>query len=71
MSLLETDHLKKYFGETRAVDDVSLAIEEGEFVSLVGPNGAGKTSLCNLVSAYYAPNSGRSFSTAGTSPGPP
>jgi branched-chain amino acid transport system ATP-binding protein len=59
MSLLETVHLKKYFGETRAVDDVSLAIEEGEFVSLVGPNGAGKTSLCNVVSAYYAPDSGQ------------
>jgi branched-chain amino acid transport system ATP-binding protein len=59
MSLLETVHLKKYFGETRAVDDVSLAIKEGEFVSLVGPNGAGKTSLCNVVSAYYAPDSGQ------------
>ena len=58
MSLLQTVHLKKYFGETRAVDDVSLAIEEGEFVSLVGPNGAGKTSLCNVVSAYLAPDSG-------------
>jgi branched-chain amino acid transport system ATP-binding protein len=59
MSLLETVHLKKYFGETRAVDDVSLAIDQGEFVSLVGPNGAGKTSLCNVVSAYYAPDSGQ------------
>jgi branched-chain amino acid transport system ATP-binding protein len=58
MSLLQTVHLKKYFGETRAVDDVSLAIEEGEFVSLVGPNGAGKTSLCNVVSAYLTPDSG-------------
>jgi len=37
MSLLETIHLKKYFGDTHAVDDVNLAIEEGEFVSLVVP----------------------------------
>jgi branched-chain amino acid transport system ATP-binding protein len=59
MSLLETTHLKKYFGDTRAVDDVSLTIEEGEFVSLVGPNGAGKTSFCNVVSAYYSADSGR------------
>jgi branched-chain amino acid transport system ATP-binding protein len=58
MSLLQTVHLKKYFGDTRAVDDVSLTVEEGEFVSLVGPNGAGKTSLCNVVSAYLAPDSG-------------
>jgi branched-chain amino acid transport system ATP-binding protein len=59
MSLLETVSLKKYFGDTRAVDDVTLAIEEGEFLSLVGPNGAGKTSLCNVVSAYLAPDSGK------------
>jgi branched-chain amino acid transport system ATP-binding protein len=58
MSLLETVNLKKYFGDTRAVDDVTLSIEEGEFLSLVGPNGAGKTSLCNVVSAYLAPDSG-------------
>lgn len=50
MALLETVNLKRYFGETRAVDNVSLTIDEGEFVSVVGPNGAGKTSLCNVVS---------------------
>jgi branched-chain amino acid transport system ATP-binding protein len=59
MSLLQTIELKKYFGETRAVDNVNLTIEEGEFVSLVGPNGAGKTSLCNVVSAYLRPDSGK------------
>jgi len=59
VSLLETVHLKKYFGETRAVDNVNLTISEGEFVSLVGPNGAGKTSLCNVVSAYLRQDSGK------------
>jgi branched-chain amino acid transport system ATP-binding protein len=59
MSLLQTIELKRYFGETRAVDNVNLTIEEGEFVSLVGPNGAGKTSLCNVVSAYLRPDSGK------------
>jgi branched-chain amino acid transport system ATP-binding protein len=59
MALLETVDLKKFFGDTRAVDNVSLSIEQGEFISLVGPNGAGKTSLCNVVSAYYAPDSGK------------
>jgi len=58
MNLLETGHLKRYFGETRAVDDVSLTIAQGEFVSLVGPNGAGKTSLCNVVSGYLTADSG-------------
>lgn len=59
MSLLQTIDLKKYFGETRAVDNVNLTIAEGEFISLVGPNGAGKTSLCNVVSALLAPDSGK------------
>ena len=59
MRLLETVHLKKYFGDTHAVDDVNLTIEEGELISLVGPNGAGKTSFCNIVSAYYSADSGK------------
>jgi branched-chain amino acid transport system ATP-binding protein len=59
MNLLETVHLKKYFGETRAVDDVSLTIAENEFISLVGPNGAGKTSFCHAVSGFLRPDSGQ------------
>jgi branched-chain amino acid transport system ATP-binding protein len=59
VSLLQTIDLKKYFGDTRAVDNVNLTIAEGEFISLVGPNGAGKTSLCNVVSALFPPDSGK------------
>ena len=59
MALLETIGLKRYFGETRAVDNVNLKIEEKEFVSLVGPNGAGKTSLINVISALLSPDAGR------------
>ena len=59
MEILQTVNLKKYFGETHAVDDVNLTIQEGEFISLVGPNGAGKTSLVNVVSAYLRPDSGK------------
>jgi branched-chain amino acid transport system ATP-binding protein len=59
MALLQTIGLKRYFGETRAVDNVDLTIEEREFVSLVGPNGAGKTSLINVISALLTPDSGK------------
>ena len=59
MALLQTIDLKRYFGETRAVDNVNLSIEEREFVSLVGPNGAGKTSLINVISALLQPESGK------------
>src|SRR5262249_53607814 len=59
MHLLETINLKKYFGDTRAVDSVSLTVAEREFVSLVGPNGAGKTSLINVISALLPSDSGK------------
>ena len=59
MNLLETINLKKYFGDTRAVDNVSLTVAEREFVSLVGPNGAGKTSLINVISALLPSDSGK------------
>jgi len=59
MALLQTVDLKRYFGETRAVDNVSLSIEEREFVSLVGPNGAGKTSLINVITAHLTAESGK------------
>jgi branched-chain amino acid transport system ATP-binding protein len=59
MALLQTVDLKRYFGDTRAVDNVNLAIEEREFVSLVGPNGAGKTSLINVISARLPAESGK------------
>ncbi len=59
MALLQTIDLKRYFGDTRAVDNVNLSIEEREFVSLVGPNGAGKTSLINVISAHLQSESGQ------------
>ncbi len=61
MSLLRTQKLKKYFGDTHAVDDVDFTVSEGEFLSLVGSNGAGKTTLVNLISAYLEPDSGQIF----------
>jgi branched-chain amino acid transport system ATP-binding protein len=59
MEILQTVDLKRYFGETRAVDNVNLTINEGEFISLVGPNGAGKTSLVNVISALLSCDSGK------------
>ena len=59
MALLQTIALKRYFGDTRAVDNVNITIEDREFVSLVGPNGAGKTSLINVITALLWPDSGQ------------
>ena len=50
--------VSKHFGGVCAVDDVTVAVEKGEIVSIIGPNGAGKTSLLNMISGFYRPNSG-------------
>ncbi len=51
--------LSKHFGGVRAVEDVSIAVNRGEIVSIIGPNGAGKTSLLNMISGFYRPNRGQ------------
>jgi branched-chain amino acid transport system ATP-binding protein len=57
--LLEAKAVSKHFGEFHALRDVSLSLNENEFVSVVGPNGAGKTTLVNLLTGLLAPSSGQ------------
>lgn len=59
MNLLATQRLKKYFGETRAVDGVNFDVDAGEVLALIGSNGAGKTTLVNLISGLLRPDDGR------------
>jgi len=56
--LLHTENLTKDFGKLRAVDNLSLSLEEGEIRGLIGPNGSGKTTFVNLVTGIYRPTSG-------------
>jgi len=58
VALLSVEHLTKRFGGIVAVDDVSLAVEQGQIAGLIGPNGAGKTTLFNLITRLYRPDSG-------------
>jgi branched-chain amino acid transport system ATP-binding protein len=57
-ALLETVEVRKQYGDFVAVDGISLAIGEGELVSIVGPNGAGKTTLVNLITGLLVPTGG-------------
>ncbi len=56
--LLRTENLTKDFGKLRAVDNLSLSLEEGEIRGLIGPNGSGKTTVVNLITGVYRPTSG-------------
>jgi branched-chain amino acid transport system ATP-binding protein len=59
MAILETEGLTKDFRGFRAVDGVSLRVEEGTVHALVGPNGAGKTTLFNMLTGFLKPSDGR------------
>jgi branched-chain amino acid transport system ATP-binding protein len=57
--ILEAQDLRKRYGAYVALDGVSLAVREGEFVSIIGPNGAGKSTLINLLTGVLPPTEGR------------
>ena len=61
MRILETKGLSKYFEGLKAVDNVSMAVEEGEIVGLIGPNGAGKTTFLNAIAGLDPPTAGSVF----------
>jgi len=58
LAVLETRDLVKEFAGFRAVNGVSLTLEDGRVHALVGPNGAGKTTLFNLLTGFLQPTSG-------------
>lgn len=62
MSILSTAHLKKQYGVeqniVKALDDVSISIEPGEFVAIIGNSGSGKSTLPNMLGGLERPTSG-------------
>src|SRR4026207_291831 len=58
MSLLSLNNTSKRFGQTTAVDTVSLEVERGEFFGLLGPSGCGKTTTLRMIAGLETPDSG-------------
>ena len=55
---IEFQHITKTFGDTRALEDVSLTFEKGKIYGLLGNNGAGKSTLLNILTGRLCPDSG-------------
>lgn len=57
--LLETQSISKHFGGLKAVNEVSMEVNQGEILGIIGPNGAGKTTFFNLITGTYRLTSGK------------
>lgn len=58
MNIIKSENLKKYFGNVKAVDDVSFSVENGELFGFLGVNGAGKSTVINMLATLLEPTDG-------------
>lgn len=58
MAIIEVQNVRKHFGKTKAVNDVSFQVNKGRIFGLLGPNGAGKTTTIRMINHIFSPDSG-------------
>lgn len=58
-SIIKVEGLKKYFGNLKAVDDISFSVKRGELFGFLGVNGAGKSTTMNMLCTVFKPTSGK------------
>lgn len=57
--MIELKNLSFSYGSSKIVDNISLSVDQGDFVSLLGPSGSGKTTLLRLISGFLTPQEGK------------
>ena len=57
--MIEVKNLTKYYGDKKAVNNISFKIEKGQILGFLGPNGAGKSTTMNMLTGYISSTSGQ------------
>lgn len=60
-NIIELKNIKKTYGDFSALDNISISIKEGEFVTLLGPSGCGKTTMLRIIGGFETPTKGEVF----------
>ena len=61
MEMIRLEHVTKSFGRYKALDDVSIVVEEGEFLTVIGRSGGGKTTMLRMINGFQKPDSGKVY----------
>ena len=61
MEMIRLEHVTKSFGRYKALDDVSIVVEEGEFLTVIGRSGCGKTTMLRMINGLQKPDSGEVY----------
>jgi ABC-2 type transport system ATP-binding protein len=59
LAVIETERLRKYYGKSRGIEDVTLRVEEGDIFGFIGPNGSGKSTTIRTLLNYIFPTGGK------------
>ena len=61
MEILKVEHVKKFFGNYAASNDISFSQDSGKILGLIGPNGAGKTTMIRMITNILMPDAGNIY----------
>lgn len=61
MEMIRLEHVTKSFGRYKALDDVSIVVEEGKFLTVIGRSGCGKTTMLRVINGLQKPDSGKVY----------